>query len=277
MNEPKPWLIQEGGLAQRLRALHDETGLNNKEFAQRLGWAESKVSRQRRGIITPSPDDLEQWARATGRPDIVDELGTLRRAALAHERTFKERMERGQAEVQRDYLRLVEESKLVRYFETAWIPGFLQTREYARAVFSEMQELHGPKDDIDEAIAERMKRQQLLYDPSRRFEFLVTEPALLVDWVTARIMVPQLHFLSTWLDAPNVRLGFLPMRGGNRRPWQNSFQMYDDLVIAEGFAAEAEQGRPDLHARLMDDMWELALTGEAARTFLAGAVKVWEA
>lgn len=256
MNDPKAWLTTPGGLAERLRALHDATRLSGKELADQLGWPPSKVSRIRNGIITPSQNDIEQWAQATGGGAELHDLHRLREAALTDERSFKERMARGQAEVQRDYLRLVEESQVIRYFETTWVPGFVQTRDYARAVFTEMVQLHGIDDDIDEAIAERMKRQQLLYDQSRRFEFLITEPVLLVDWLPARVMVPQLHFLATWLDAPNVRLGILPMRASNVRPWQNSFQMYDELVVVEMFDGESDRSRPELYARVMDDMWD---------------------
>jgi hypothetical protein len=116
----------------------------------------------------------------------------------------------------------------------------------------------------------------LLYDQSRQFEFLITEPVLLVDWVPARVMIPQLHFLATWLDAPNVRIGILPMRAGNVRPWQNSFQMYDELVIVEMFDGESDRSRPELYARVMDEMWARARTGDDARTMLESAAKSWE-
>lgn len=274
MNEPKPWLA---ALAERLRALQDATPLSSKELAERLGWAPSKVSRIRNAIISPSPADLEAWARATGAESAVDELIGLRTAAVVHERTFKDRMAQGQAKVQRGYNQLVEESELIRHFDTVWIPGFVQTRDYARAVFTEMLELHHPIDDINEAIAERMKRQQLLYDQSRRFELLIAEPALLWDWVPARVMIPQLHFLATWLDAPNVRLGVLPMRGGNRRVPQNSFQMYDDLVIVETIGGEDDRQPAKIYAQVMDEMWERAAVGEDARALIAKAIEAWAA
>jgi transcriptional regulator with XRE-family HTH domain len=277
MNEPKPWLIVPGGLAERLRELQDAADITGKDLAEQLGWAPSKVSRIRQGIITPSQSDIEAWAQATGAAGAAPELLELRATGVAHERTFKDTMARGQAEVQRIHNQMVEDSQVIRYFDTVWIPGLVQTRDYARAVFAEMVELHRPPKDIDEAVAARMKRQHLLYDQSKRFEILIGEPALLWDWVPARVMVPQLHFLATWLDAPNVRLGLLPMRGGNRRVPQHGFQMYDDLVVVETFDGEDSREAPDLYVEVMDAMWEQALTGEDARAFLAKTVKAWEA
>lgn len=277
MNEPKDWLAAPGGIAQRLRELHDNTALNNKELANLLGWAESKVSRVRNGVTAPSDDDLAAWAQATNAGNVVNELRTLLATAMQlrkQQQTFKQRMTSGQATVQRDYNALVEESQVIRYFETAWVPGFLQTRDYALRVFEEMRELHGPKNDIDEAVGVRLRRQQFLTDTTKRFQLLIDEPVLLRTVTPTEIMVPQLHFLLTWLGAPNVKVGVLPLRGANRRTPQNSFQMYDDLVIVEGFDMENEP-ESGLYERVFDDLWGAAAIGEDARPLIAGAIKAW--
>lgn len=274
MNEPKPWLAD---LAARLRALHDATAMNNKELAERLGWAPSKVSRIRNAIVTPSPADVEAWAQATGAEQVATELAEMRTAAVVHERTFKDTMAHGQAEVQAIHNELVEQSQVIRYFDTIWIPGLVQTRDYARAAFTEMLALHHPIDDIDKAVATRMKRQHMLFDQSKRFEILLAEPALLWNWVPARVMIPQLHFLATWLDAPNVRLGVLPMRAHVRRVPQHGFQMYDDMVVVETFDGEGQrEDATDLYVEVMNEMWESALEGDEARAFLTTTAKTWE-
>lgn len=274
MNEPKEWLHD---LAERLRELHDASGQSGKDLAEALGWPESKVSRVRRGVTSPSADDLAAWVAATGAADAADELNELLLDSRRRRTDFAQRMARGQAEVQRDYNRFVEESPIVRHFETVWVPGLLQTREYARAVFSEMLDLHDLDiNDVDETVLTRMRRQQYLHDPDKRFEFLLAEPVLYWDCFTAEVMVPQLNFLLTWLDAPNVRFGILPMRGGNRRVPQNSFQMYGDHVIVEVFDGEIDRDRPELYVRVMDEMWEAAAEGKAARPVILKAIETWE-
>lgn len=273
MNEPKPWLAN---LAARLRALQDAVDMPGKELAERLGWHPSRVTRIRKGVVNPSREDLEAWARAVGATDAIDELMELRTAVDVGRRTFREAMAQGQAKVQRDYNQLVEESEVIRYFETVWIPGFVQTRDYARAAFLEMLELHHPVDDVDEAVDERMKRQHLLTERGRHFDLLIAEPALLWDWVPARVMIPQLRFLATWLNVPTVRLGILPMRGGNRRVPQNSFQMYDDLVIVETFSGDPDEHPTEVYAQVMDEMWERAAVDEGALALITRAIETWE-
>lgn len=273
--QPKRWLTKPGGIAERLRALHDATGMSGKQLAEQLGWAPSKVSRIRKGINTPTVADIAAWAKATDATAAVDELNTVLADALTHRRLdFGQRMSDGQAAVQRDYNALVEESEVIKYFETAWIPGFLQTRDYARRVFEEMVDLHGPKDDIDRSVAVRMKRQALLGDKGRRFELLVDEPVLYRTAVSAEIMVPQLYFLLTWLNTPDVYVGILPLRGSYQRIPQNSFQMYDDLVVVESFDGETE-GKADLYERVFNDLWAAALVGVDAREPIKSAIKAW--
>jgi hypothetical protein len=88
-------------------------------------------------------------------------------------------MRRGQVAVQDNYNQLVAESQVNRHFETVYVPGLLQTPDYARRILTEMVELRDLNmSDVDAAVASRMQRQQLLYDTSKRFEFLLAEPVL---------------------------------------------------------------------------------------------------
>lgn len=61
-------------LGTRVRELRAEAGLNGKEFAARLGWQPSKVSRLQAGKQTPTHADLEAWATAADRTDALPEL-----------------------------------------------------------------------------------------------------------------------------------------------------------------------------------------------------------
>lgn len=272
MNEPKPWLAD---IASRLAALHDATDMTGKDLAKRLGWDASKVTRIKKGSVRPTREDVARWAEATGAEAETAELLALLDETPADIREFKQRMADGQAHIQNVHSDLVAESRLIRYFETAWIPGLLQTRDYARRVFEEMIELHSAIDDIDDAIAARMRRQQYLYDRTKQFKVLIDESALIRTTVTTDIMVPQLNYLLTWLNAPNVQLGILPLRGGNYRTPQSGFQMYDDVAIVEDFAGERE--RPsEVFVRVFKDMWAAAAVGPDARPLVERAIGEWQ-
>ncbi len=58
------------------------------------------------------------------------------------------------------------------------MPGLLQTTEYARNMFANLMRCRPELTDIDEAVAGRLRRQEVLYEPGKTFEFLVTESAL---------------------------------------------------------------------------------------------------
>lgn len=267
MNEPKPWLTTPGGIAERIDRLIEASDISGKALAERLGWAASKVSRIRNGITEPTPDDVARLAREVGAEEQVDQL----LAVLQEVPAAKDEFRAGVAAVQKVHNDLLAESSHIRYFDTVWIPGLLQTREYAHRVFEEIYEINGPRDTIEAAVAGRMKRQSHLYEAGKTFEILVWEPALAQGTIAPEILVPQLHVLLTWLNAPNVQFAVLPLRGRNHRTPVIGFQMYDEMAIAEDWIGEWE--RPaDKYAQLFKDMWSGAAVGEDARPFIEKAI-----
>jgi transcriptional regulator with XRE-family HTH domain len=268
------WLSLPDGPAARLRALRAQTGRSGKEFAEMLGWQPSKVSRLENGRQTPTSADLHAWVLACGvDAAVVDELRQLLERAHTAHRDWRRRMRLGQTPVQSDYNALTDQSSTIRYFETVYVPGYLQTAAYARRVLTEMVDLHGlAVDDVDAAVATRMQRQHALYDPGKQFEFLLAEPVLHWRLCPADVMRGQLDRLQAILGLPNIRFGILPMRPAAplRTTPQNAFQLYDHTAVVESFVGEIvyRDERATAYARAMDRMWEEAVTGEEARQLI---------
>ncbi|MCO1595506.1 DUF5753 domain-containing protein [Micromonospora sp. RHAY321] len=87
-----------------------------------------------------------------------------------------------------------------------YVPGLLQTPDYARRILTEMVELHNLDiADVDAAVSTRMQRQHLLYDAGKRFEFLLAEPVL--RWLLASpdVMAGQLDRLQTVVGVTSGR------------------------------------------------------------------------
>lgn len=272
------WLSKPDGLAARLRALRTQTGLSGKQFAEGLGWQPSKVSRLENGRQTPTPADLDAWAYAAGSAEEAAGLQQLLEEARTAHRDWKRRMRDGQSAVQADYNALTEQSSVIRYFETAYVPGYLQTPAYARRVLTEMVDLHGlAVDDVDAAVAARMQRQHALYDPAKRFEFLLAEPVLHWHLCSPEVMRGQLDRLQTVLGLPNIRFGILPMHPAAplRTTPQQAFQLYDDTAVVEGFVGETvyRDDKAAALARVMDLLWDQAVTGEDARQLILAAAR----
>lgn len=271
-------LTQPDGLATRLRALRAQAGLSGKDLADANDWAQSKVSRIENGQQMPSADDIAAWARACGAgQDVVDDLLARRDDARVWRATFRSRMRRGQAEVQESYNELVRNAALVRHFETVYVPGLLQVPGYARRVLAEMIPLHNlTVDDLDEAVAKRMQRQQMIYDPAKRFEFLLAEPVLRWLICPPAVMRGQLDRLMTVIGLERVRFGILPMGTELATTPQNSFQIYagkETVAIVETFIGETihDGDQADAYGRALDAMWQEAVEGDRARELILQA------
>jgi transcriptional regulator with XRE-family HTH domain len=275
----KQWLTQPDGLADRLRAIRTQAGPSGKQLAARLGWPASKVSRIENGRQMPSSTDVAHWADACGASAeaTADLQGLLTEARTEH-RDWQRRTRHGQSAVQASYNKLTEDARLIRYFETVYVPGFLQTAEYARRVLAEMVVLHRISvDDVDAAVATRMRRQHMLYDPGKRFEFLLTEPVLRWMLCPADVMRGQLDRLQTIIGVPNIRFGVIPLNAATplQTAPQNSFHLYDRTGVVETFVGETvhrDDESAAAYARAMDRLWEDAVTGDGARQLIVRAV-----
>lgn len=281
MESIEEWLTQPEGLATRLRALRAQAGLSGKQVADANGWAQSKVSRIESGQQMAKPEDIVAWARTCGAGE--DAAGGLLNAlseARVASATFRSRMQHGQVSVQQDYNTLVANSTLIRHLETIWIPGLLQVPRYAKRVLAEMIPLHGLEiDDVDAAVAKRMERQRHLYDPSKRFEFLIDEPAIWPRLVPPPVMREQLDRLMTAIGLETVRLGIIPAGRQIGHTPQGPVQVYSNghtVVIVEDVHGEARYAAPedvDAYNRGIDWVWESAAEGDEARDLIVQAAR----
>jgi transcriptional regulator with XRE-family HTH domain len=268
-------LIGPDGLATRLRAVRESAGMYGKDLAATAGWDPARVSKLELGRQIPTEDDVRAYVDICRKPHLLDELLGLVGQASAQRFTFRQRGAHGMAAVQRTYRELERYSTLIRYFETASIPGLIQVPDYARRVLTESRRLHElAVDGIEAAVTERIQRQQVLYDTAKQFEFLIAESALRWLIVPPAVMRAQLDRLQSIIGMPNVEVGIVPM--GVDLEWtpQHSFQMFDDVAIVESFVGEVtyEGDEATQFARAMDLLWSEALRGDDARRLIVEAM-----
>lgn len=99
----------------------------------------------------------------------------------------------------------------MRNFEILFIPGLLQTEEYARAVLA--RSVVPEKEDLLEL---RMRRQERMLQPSKGTElrFLIDEAALRRVVGSPAVMRAQLEHLGELSRLPHVRIGVVPFGVG---------------------------------------------------------------
>ncbi|GAA3098405.1 MULTISPECIES: helix-turn-helix domain-containing protein [Nonomuraea] len=220
-------------LGSQLRQLREAAHLSGKELAERLRWQPSKVSRLENARQTATEDDVVVWAQAVNAsPDTTDELIRQSIALLERHDDWKQRHRSGLAALQEDIRDLEARTKLFRVFEPGIIVGLLQTSEYARHVFRKVKRLYSAADQIDAAVRVRMQRQEILYDRTRTFRFVVTEAALRSAVAPPEVMRGQLDRLLAVSTLPNVEFGVIPF--GTELPSSpiNGFWIFNEAMVA---------------------------------------------
>ncbi len=270
--------VQEArsALGQRLRELRQQARLSGRQLADVLSWPPSKVSKLENARQTPSDDDIHDWTRVTnGQAETDALLASLHTLEVQHAEW--RRVLRGGLRPHQDELaELDQKTRLFRAFEATVIPGLLQTAEYARARFAEGIRVLKLPNDIDEAVRGRIKRQEILYRPDKRFHFVLTEAALRMRVCAPGVMLGQLDRLVSFSALPNVRLGIIGFQTQYATsPW-HGFWLYDsDRVVVETYSAALNLAQPQeiaLYSSIFDELAGVASYGRAARAIITRVI-----
>jgi transcriptional regulator with XRE-family HTH domain len=267
-------------LGARFRQLRKDAGLTGKQLAERLGWSQPKVSRIERGQRTPSEEDLLGFARLIGATDeVADDLLTRVRTVHSVHAAWRRQLAGGAAVGQHDILELEASVRLVRAFESAVIPGMLETDDYARKLFDDVVELYGLPNDAEEAVRIRLRRRQLLHDPAKRFQFIIGEAALRSQVCPPALMRAQLDLVRALSNLETVEVSILPTDAKLPFLPLHGFWIFDDeLVSVETVHTRVEARDPSevaLYVRVFDLLKAAAHGGEAARALLTRAIEDW--
>jgi transcriptional regulator with XRE-family HTH domain len=265
-------------LGVRLRELRKRTNLTGVELAERLDWAQSKVSRIEGGKQTASEQDIVSWIEAVGAPaDLADELLGVLRSIQADYVTWRRDLRIGVQAKQRSFLLLERRTTSIRGFETCVMPGLLQTPDYARHRIAEMPSLHSAPDDVQGALAIRMQRQQVIYDLDKQFHFILTETVLRNLLCPADAMRGQLDRLLVLSALDNMRVGVLPFAARLPLAPLNGFWLFDDsLVSVETIGAEIHLRDPEeiaLYVEAFNRLQAAASYGAEARDIITRALE----
>ncbi len=201
-------------LRHELRRLREEAGLTHAEVARQLEWSASKLSRIETGQSRVQTGDVRDLLDAYG---VTDEATCEALVQLA-----REARRRGWWTRYTDvlgsgtYVGLEAEAAALHTFESQFIPGLLQTEDYARAVIRAGQTRPDP-DSTERRLAARMARQEILSrtDPPEIWAVL-DEPVVTRPVGGQGVMRQQLQHLIEVSSRPNTPLTFqvLPLAVG---------------------------------------------------------------
>jgi transcriptional regulator with XRE-family HTH domain len=269
----KPGNPHRASLAARLMQLRAAAGLSGNALAKRMGIVQSRVWKIENLRLLPTEDDVRAWARATGNEQETEELMQALAEARGEQAFSTVIRQRGASAYQDQVRALEEQSTRIGEFSVAYIPGFLQTADYARALYRMPAGLRAWGSDdaaIEAAVDARLRRQEILYDSAKSIQVVLGEGALRTLVAPPSVLAGQLGKLLSVMRLPSVELGVIGF--GQRMPaYPLGFRLYgDDLVVTESIAAEryftAEDEPEELAAFLeaFNELRSAASTGDEA-------------
>lgn len=269
--------VQEArqALGKRLREIRRRVGLSARELARLEGCHESRISKIEYGKLRPSDHDIRAYCNHAGANDqLEDLLATLHNIDSAYVE-WRRHLSSGVKSGQKKTSKLEVQSKIIRNYQPHIVTGLLQTPEYAEAMIRWVSEFYQLPDDVEEAVAARMERQQVLYRRDHRFHFIIGEQALYTTVGDDNVMIGQLDRLLSAGSLPRVTFGIIPLTA-EARVLFNNFVMYDNrLVTEEGSTAKLTVTQPReiaLYSRAFDTLTKQSVTGETARLLVRRAL-----
>jgi transcriptional regulator with XRE-family HTH domain len=175
-----------------------------------------------------------------------------------------------------------QEADSIRWFSVDLVPGLLQTEDYARALMA--ARLRITPEEIEERVAERMKRQEVLGRQNPPLVLAIIDEAALQRPVGGHhVMAEQVRRLIETGGGPNIKITILPLATGAHEGLSGAFGILDFTDRPSvGYQEGSVRGlslteREDVEALRLK--WD-TLNGEAAswsvsKTYLEEAYKRW--
>jgi transcriptional regulator with XRE-family HTH domain len=263
-------------LGTRLREIRKDAGLTGRALAERCHWHFTKVSKLEHGTQTPGEADIRAWCQACDADDQIPDLVATARAIDSMYVEWQRQMRAGLKRSQVTSVPLYERTKLFRGYENTVIPGLFHTAEYAAAIFAWWADFLDLPNDVEEAVAARMERQQVLYTGDRRFVFILEEQTLHTHVGNTDVMLGQLDRVLAVMSLPRVSLGIIPANGERQCLAQGSFWIFDERAVQiETMSAGLEVTQPreiGVYLRAFKLLQASAVYGKPARDLTGRAI-----
>ncbi len=249
-------------MGMRLRRLRETRGLSYEDAGQAIRAPGSEIGRMELGRTGVRVRDVADLCTLYGVTDQIERttlLGLARRANSPEWWHPYRDLVPGWFE---GYLGLEQAASLIRSYEVQFIPGLLQTPDYARAVIT-LGHGDAPQREIERRVELRMRRRDALHrlSPARLWA-VIDEAALRRPMGSRATMRAQLRHLISACDMPNVTIWVLPFRlgghpaaGGPITVLRLPDRQLPDVVYLEQLASALYCDRPgerDYYRHVMD-------------------------
>jgi hypothetical protein len=269
-------------LGAQLRRLREDAGVSRDDAGYHIRASGSKISRLELGRVSFKERDVA---------DLLDFYGVggeqkEQLLQLAHEANATPWWQKYR-EVVPDwfqvYVGLEEAAALIRIYEVQFVPGLLQTEDYARAVVVQGAPGLTPE-EIDSRVAVRMGRQKLFSkeNPARLWA-IVDEAALRRPIGSRDVLAGQVNRLIDATSEPNITLQVMPFKHGGHAAEGGAFTIMrfpeadlPDMVYMEYLTGAHYIDKPEdveVYAAVMERLSVAGTSPEKTRDILGDILK----
>ncbi len=243
-----------------------------KQVTEHLLCSPSKVSRIETGQRGATPRDVRDLCDLYG---VTNEAERGRMMSLAREGKQQGWWQSYDLPYS-TYVGLEAESVSIKDYDSAVVPGLLQTTDYARALHEgAVPEISTPElttDVIEQRVEARLRRQEILMrasPPPLQFWSILDEAVLHRVIGSALVMRAQLVHLTEISNLPNVTVQIVPYSAGAHPALDSTFNILEfappvpNVVYVEGLVGWIFVERPEdisRYLRVFDRLSHMALS-----------------
>jgi transcriptional regulator with XRE-family HTH domain len=265
-------------LGRRLQDLRERAGLKREEAARVLHVAPATVRRMETAEVALKIPYLQLLLKAYGVPDDEAEV-FVQLAEEANRPGWWQRFHDILPGWFSMYVSLEGAASLIRSYEPHFVPGLLQTEDYARGVLKSGAIGQTSPDDIERHVDLRMRRQALLTRPDApRFWAVMDETALRRPVGGPEVMRAQIDKLLEATELAHVTLQVAPFANGPHPGTYGPFVLFrfamselPDMVYSEyltGAVYLDARAEVATHLEVMDRMAAQAATAQRTKEIL---------
>jgi hypothetical protein len=272
-------------LGVHLRRLREAANVSRTDAGWAIRGSESKISRLELGRVGFKVRDVDDLLTLYKLEDPEERERLLALASDANNPGWWQRYDDLTPQWFHSYLGLEMAADLIRTFELQFVPGLLQTPDYARAVVQlGRQDQSVSRAEQERLVSLRMSRQEVLTRQRPARLWAVIDEAVLRRPIGSRaILKAQLEHLIESARRHNVTLQIIPFDKGGYTATGGAFTLLrfndadlPDIVYIEHLTSAVyldKQAEVGHYCAAMDRITEAAAPPEESRTLLAGLAR----
>jgi transcriptional regulator with XRE-family HTH domain len=198
-----------------LRRLRERAQVTREQAAEAIRASESKISRLELGRTGFKPRDVSDLLAFYGVSDEAECATLLAMAKQANAQGWWHAYSDVIPGWLEPYIGLEQAASIIRSYEIQFVPGLVQTRDYADAVIR-FGQAGVPEAEVERRVELRMRRQQILRQPDAPHLWAVIDEAALRRPIGgAETMRAQIRQLIELAELPHVTIQVLPLRAAS--------------------------------------------------------------